>query len=382
MTMAGRTEATTSERHVGTDAPLGVSHSTDRLEVPDSVEDDAENETAATTPYRILSYGADYTVDSLVKRLQSGAFYIPPFQRAYVWERPQASRFIESLLLGLPVPGVFVARESGSSKHLIIDGQQRLKTLQYFFENRFGSSDRKFPLRDVASQWNGKTVDCLDSDDKLRLEDSVLRVTIFKQEHPEDNRSIYSVFERLNTGSSKLYPQEIRNCVSHGRFIDLLNELNANESWRLIFGPYSKRQKDQELVLRFLAFYFEGENYRGPIREFLNQFVAKNRHLSEPMWSEFRDVFLDSIQTAYDALGNRAFRPKSMLNAAVFDSVMVGIARRIQEKPISSLEQLKDAYDTLLTDEKFVSGFKVSTSNVENVRTRFACARTAFRDIE
>lgn len=382
MTMAGRTEATTSERHVGSDAPLGVSHSTDRLEVPDSVEDDAENETAATTPYRILSYGADYTVDSLVKRLQSGAFYIPPFQRAYVWERPQASRFIESLLLGLPVPGVFVARESGSLKHLIIDGQQRLKTLQYFFENKFGDNGPRFQLTSVASKWSGLTMSNLDPDDKQRLEDSVLRVTIFKQEHPEDNRSIYSVFERLNTGSLKLYPQEIRNCMSHGKLIELLNELNANENWRSIFGPYSKRQKDQELVLRFLAFYFEGESYRAPIREFLNQFAAKYRNLSEPLWSQFRDVFLNSIQTAYDALGNRAFRPKSLLNAAVFDSVMVGIARRIEQRPISNLEQLKSAYDTLLTNEKFVSGFEVSTSHAENVKIRFACARIAFRDIE
>ena len=382
MAMAGGTETTSAERRVASDTPPEMAPSTDRLGEPDAVEDDTEDESAPTTPYRILSYGADYTVDSLVKRLQSEAFYIPRFQRAYVWDRRQASRFIESLLLGLPVPGVFVARESGSSRHLIIDGQQRLKTLQYFFENNFGDSDRKFQLTDVASNWSGLTINDLDPDDRQRLEDSVLRVTIFKQEHPEDNRSIYSVFERLNTGSSKLYPQEIRNCVSHGKFIDLLNELNTNESWRLIFGPYSKRQKDQELVLRFLAFYFEGERYRGPIREFLNQFAAKHRNLGEPLWSQFRDVFLDSIQTAYGALGDRAFRPKSLLNAAVFDSVMVGIAKRIEQKPVSNLEQLKDAYDALLTDEKFVSGFKVSTSNAENVKTRFACARTAFRDIE
>lgn len=382
-TVAGGSESTTTEGHALPGERPESGDSAGHGSETDAVEDDTEGEDTATTPFQISSYGADYTVDSLVKRLRSGAFYIPPFQRAYVWERRQASRFIESLLLGLPVPGVFVARESESSKHLIIDGQQRLKTLQFFFDNKFGGVDRKFRLTNVASKWNGLTIGNLGPDDKLRLEDSVLRVTIFKQDHPDDNRSIYSVFERLNTGSSKLYPQEIRTCVNHGRFIDLLNELNANENWRSIFGPMSKRQKDQELILRFLAFYFEGDDYKGPMRTFLDQFIAKNRDLREPLGSEFRQIFTDTIQVAYEAIGDRAFRPISkLLNAAVFDSVMVGIAKRIQLKPISDLEQLKNAYETLLTDEQFVSGFTDRTSNVENVRTRFARACSAFRSVE
>ena len=379
--MAVATDTTPPERRVASGTVPEMGDRTEHDTETDAVEDATEDEAAATTPFRILSYGADYTVDSLVTRLRSGAFYIPTFQRAYVWERRQASRFIESLLLGLPVPGVFVARESDSSRHLIIDGQQRLKTLQYFFENKF--RDRKFQLTNVASKWNGLTINNLDPDDKQRLEDSVLRVTIFKQEHPEDNRSIYSVFERLNTGSSKLYPQEIRTCVSHGSFINLLHDLNADENWRLIFGPLSKRQKDQELILRFLAFYFDGEDYRGPMREFLDRFTAKHRNLSEPFRSQFQQVFANTIQTVNEAIGNSAFRPISkLLNAAVFDSVMVGIAKRIQKKPISNLEQLKNAYETLLMDERFVSGFKDRTSNVESVRTRFDRAYSAFRGVE
>lgn len=382
-TMVARSETTTTEDRVSSGKGSELSESSDRSSETEPVEDDTENEATATTPFRISSYGADYTVDSLVKRLRSGAFYIPPFQRAYVWERRQASRFIESLLLGLPVPGVFVSRESESSKHLIIDGQQRLKTLQHFFDNNFGGVDRKFQLTNVASKWNGVTIANLDPDDKLRLENSVLRVTVFKQEHPDDNRGIYSVFERLNTGSLKLYPQEIRTCINHGRFVDLLNELNANESWRSIFGPTSKRLKDQELILRFLAFYFEGDDYKGSMRTFLDQFTAKHRDLSEPCRSDFCQVFANTIQIVHEALGDHAFRPISkLLNAAVFDSVMVGIARRIERKPISNPEQLKNAYKALLNDEKFVSGFKDCTANVENVRTRFARACSAFRSVE
>ena len=87
--------------------------------------------------YEISSYGADYDVEGLVKRLERDDLLIPPFQRNYVWKLKEASRFIESLLLGLPVPGVFLVREQDSNKLLVIDGQQRLKTLQFFYNGIF-----------------------------------------------------------------------------------------------------------------------------------------------------------------------------------------------------------------------------------------------------
>ena len=378
---------TMMERRVDTGTPADLSASVGEPQVDaaydnDGVEDETEREGTQTVRFRISSYGADYTVDTLVKRLNSGAFYVPPFQREFVWSQPQASRFVESLLLGLPVPNVFVARELQSPKHLIIDGQQRLKTLQYFFENYFIDHNRKFQLKDVAPEWSGKTVEDLDADDKLRLEDSIVRVTIFKQDHPDDDQSIYSVFERLNTGGTKLYPQEIRNCVSHGAFIELLKELNQNEDWRSIFGAPSKRQKDQELILRFLAFYFEGENYKSPMRNFLNIFTGKYRNVSASKTLEFRKVFADTIQTIHSAIGRKAFRPRSTtLNAAVFDSVMVGVAKRIDCRPISDLEQLRNAYEKLLSTDEFVSGYSSDTSNVGNVKSRFTCAHSAFQDL-
>ena len=83
------------------------------------------------------SYGADYPVDGLVKRINAEDIYIPEFQRGYVWSLNQASRFIESLLLGLPVPGIFVAKDEETKKLLVIDGQQRLKSLQFFYNGMF-----------------------------------------------------------------------------------------------------------------------------------------------------------------------------------------------------------------------------------------------------
>ena len=151
----------------------------DVTENSDSVDDDTEEDEERKITYSISSYGADYTADSIVKRLNDGAFYVPEFQRSYVWTRPQASRFIESLLLGLPVPGVFLAKEEETNKHLVIDGQQRLKSLQFFYRGYF--RDNKFSLQKVDERWNGKSIDDLHEMDRLRLDDSIIHCTIFKQ---------------------------------------------------------------------------------------------------------------------------------------------------------------------------------------------------------
>lgn len=128
-----------------------------------SVFDDAATEEIHSETFTISSYGADYTVDGLVKRMTNGSFYVPSFQRSYVWSQRQASRFIESLLMGLPVPGIFVFKEPDSAKHLIVDGQQRLKSLHYFYEGTF--RERKFRLLDVNDHWNDTTYGDLDEDD-------------------------------------------------------------------------------------------------------------------------------------------------------------------------------------------------------------------------
>jgi uncharacterized protein with ParB-like and HNH nuclease domain len=109
---------------------------------------DESTEEIVPFQYSITSYGADYPVDSLVNRLEKDIIFIPPFQRSYVWSINQAPRFIESLLLGLPVPGIFLSKEKNTGKLLIIDGQQRLKTLQYFYTGVFHNR-KEFALQHV-----------------------------------------------------------------------------------------------------------------------------------------------------------------------------------------------------------------------------------------
>ena len=133
----------------------------------DIVLDETEqDQTVAPVQYEITSYGADIDTEGFVNRLRRKDVYIPPFQRDYVWSQKEASRFIESLLLGLPVPGVFLAREHDSKRLLVIDGQQRLKTLEFFFDGFFNPTPdaihkRVFDLQGVQGQFRGKTYEKL-----------------------------------------------------------------------------------------------------------------------------------------------------------------------------------------------------------------------------
>ena len=196
------------------------------LALEEGIEDESLLESPGARKFLIDSYGADYTVDSLVKRMKAGSFKVPEFQRRFVWSLSHSSKFIESLLMGLPVPGIFLYKEASTNEHLVIDGQQRLRTLQAFYDGLFDG--REFKLKSVREPWNDLTYKSLDPADQLKLDDSVVHATIFKQDRPQDVLdSIYFVFERINTGGIRLSPQEIRNCISLGPFVKLVKELTG-----------------------------------------------------------------------------------------------------------------------------------------------------------
>jgi len=280
--------------------------------------------------------------------MKAGAFIIPAFQRRFVWSQKHASKFIESLLMGLPVPGIFLYREADTNKHLVIDGQQRLRSLQAFYDGVFG--EKQFRLQGVREPWLNATYATLDPADQLKLDDSIVHATIFHQEHPADVLdSIYFVFERINSGGIRLSPQEIRNCIALGPFTAMVRDLNNNEAWRRVFGPINKRAKDEELIVRFLALHDEWKAYYKPMVKFLNDYAAKMNRAPREKLDQLRQVFENTILLVDEALGNRAFRPVRSLNAAVFDAVMVGISSQLSAgaKPADSrpCERLRPLVD-------------------------------------
>ena len=353
------------------------------------IEDDAATDTTVTPiVYNITSYGADPDVRGLVDRINKDDIIIPSFQRAYVWKQPDASSFIESLLLGLPVPGIFLATEKESNKLMVIDGQQRLRSLQFFYNGFFDpkpNEEKKkiFKLIEVQPQFEGQTYETLTDKDKRRLDNAIIHATIVKQEEPRDgDTSIYHIFYRLNAAGMILKPQEIRRAAFHGPLLDKITELNSHIAWRDIFGKVNKRLKDEELILRFLALYFDANRYEKPMEEFLNSFASRNIKPSEEFLKEVKKVFIDTIDVADKALGVKAFRVVRAVNAAVFDSIMVGIARRLKQGQITDFDSLRQLYEELMKKTDYLKATSKGTSDEAAVALRLDLATKAFSQLK
>ena len=378
-----------------------------RVQVTDRVRPDEEHvedidADSETVPYRhsITSYGADYPVDGLVKRIDSEDIVIPTFdpevdvdvagsvegfQRQFLWTKPQCDRFIESLLLGLPVPGIFLVKQV-DGRLLVLDGQQRLRTLQAYYKGILRG--KQFKLENVQERYQNLAYEDLDVEDRRRLDDGIIPATIVRQDEPSnDQSSIYLIFERLNTGGTSLHPQEVRVALYRGAFIRLLRNLNQHGSWRELYGKRSPRLKDQELILRFFALFEEWEGYHKPMKEFLNQYIGKNRDLEgagkAKREDDLRSIFERTADFVLEALGGGAFRLRSAVNAAVLDSVMVGIAFRLSNRgAIKKKDALRRAYERLLKKEDYLNSVESGTADEESVRYRIKAAIDTFAKLE
>ena len=351
------------------------------------ITDELENEVIELR-YSITSYGADYDVDGIVKRIDNEVIFVPPFQRKFVWDQIKASKFIESLILGLPVPGIFLSTEPKTNKLLIIDGQQRVLTLYYFFKGyskRYPQEkykEKEFKLKGVQEGLLDKTYLTLEPEDRIRLDNSIIHSTIIKQDTPSnDESSIYLVFERLNTGGMILYPQEIRACIFYGKFNELLNDLADNVDWRSLFGKQNQRLKEQELILRFFSLYFSSESYKSPLKLFLNGFMDDNRDLELYDKPNLSTLFTSTIHFIKMTLGKSAFRQNKNINAAVLDSIMVGTAKRLEKGNITNIEQFVNKYSELIELPEFVECVLSRTSAESSVKTRINLAINQFDNI-
>lgn len=250
----------------------------DRALTPEEREDleQAEDE----LPHFSYS-GQDFDVAGLVHRQQAGDIVIPQFdmeeadgieldgfQRKFVWTRPQMDRFIESLLMGLPVPNVFFVRQS-DHRYLVLDGQQRLTTLRFFYEGRF--RNRPFALKNVSKQFQGVTYRSLEPGARRALDNQFLQAIIVSADGTAESRkTVYKIFERLNSGGTQLTAHEIRMALYAGPAIRFLAKLNAMPSWRQIYGKEPAHARDQELVLRAVAMALRARDYSAPLKSFLN----------------------------------------------------------------------------------------------------------------
>jgi len=212
---------------------------------------------------RVYADKSDRSIYELFRKFQRGDLILDPeFQRRYVWDNKKASLLIESVLLEVPIPVIYLAEED-NGKFIVIDGQQRLRSFRFL--------NNEFKLRglSVLSELNGKYFKDLDKEKQRKIEDTTLRVIeIRKESHPDVK---FEIFERLNVGAVKLNDQELRNCIYRGRYNDLIKELAEDKDFLFLLGlrePH-KRMYDRELVLHFLAFYNQTYlRYKPPYDDF------------------------------------------------------------------------------------------------------------------
>ncbi len=355
------------------------------LEEEKNIVDEAlEDEDESVSRYDITSYGIDFDVDGLVKRIKRGDILIPPFQRNFVWKLPESSRLIESLLLGLPVPGIFLAQEAETGKMLVIDGQQRLLSLLYFFDGVFNPVEkeprqRAFRLVKVQPQYEGKTFEELSSKERINLENCVIHATVVKQDAPaNEDTSIYHIFERLNSGGRKLAPQEIRSAVYHGAFIDLIRNLNEYPSWRTIYGRVNDRMKDQELIIRYFSMLEAYGAYEAPMTNFINKYTKKYRAETSNILEEYAKFFKQCCDLYLDAISDRPFRRVVAINVAFYESAMVALTEKIKRDGVPNADFIREKYTELQEDSEFQSAISQSTGNKASVLKRISRAIEIF----
>lgn len=336
----------------------------------------SEDEDYASAPadYKITTFPADFTLEVLYQKWLAQEFYIPDFQRAFVWKQVQASKLIESFLVGLPVPPVFVYRDTNTERYLVIDGQQRLKSIFYFFEGYFGEEEQKsrkvFRLSGLseASRFGEKQYTELREEDQRRLKNAVLRSFVVQQLDPDDDTSMYHIFERLNTGGTLLTNQEIRNCIFHGDFAKSIGKLNEEGPWRQILGKpkADSRKRDIELMIRFFAMQ-DISAYQKPMKDFLSKFMNKNKNASAGSLTTSAQMFRRTCLELTNSLGPKPFHIRNGLNAAVADAVMVAFSRHIDQIP----PDIAERYQRLKTDEEFDKATRQGTTDVDTVKERF-----------
>ncbi len=330
------------------------------------------------TKYSISTYGSDLEVEVLVKRLNEDRYVIPDYQRGYVWTRRRASKFIESLLVGLPIPGIFLYREG--EKFLVIDGHQRLRSLQAFLSGRFPESDKIFKLEGVSAEFNGKTYPELSATDKSNLDTAIIHASIIEQEQPSETgnaSSIYHIFERINSGSVPLTPHEVRYCANYGEFARQIKEWNKDSNWRELIGKVNARMKDQEIILRFVALLSNRTSYEAPMQSFLDGYLRKNRDPDKDFLRETEEIFKQTVAYINSHVGDKAFRRSTAINVAIADAILVTTADGLKAQDLK--QNYNEQVTQLKLDPEFIEVTGSSTSDKEKVKKRMERAKVFLR---
>lgn len=368
-----------------------------------------EDEGYPLNEYQLTTTPNDFNILTIISFIESSVFKIPSFQRHYVWDLKRASKLIESLLIRLPIPQIFLY-ENKRNEFLVIDGQQRLMTIYYFVKGRFPRKEKRSKLRDIFDSY-GQIPDDVMADDELfqkfnlRLDGivegsvnrfhgknyqtlgeyktslglSTIRNMIVKPvSKDEESGAMFEIFNRLNSGGTNLGAQEIRMSLYHSKFLKALIEMNKDKRWRRILGKENPdiRLNDVEAILRVFAMVTFVDNYKATINGFINKFANHAKPFDTNKISYYQSVWTSFLENSED-LDISNFRISSTrFSIMLFESVFYASCKEAMDNRTAETKPITSNFvDSLKADEDFQKFTYGKTTVLASVKGRLQRAK-------
>lgn len=311
------------------------------------------------------------------------------FQREPVWNDKQKSELIESVLMGLPLPMIYLYEDENANL-IVVDGRQRLTTFFEYMSNKFKLKDLTI-LKDLK----GKKFNDLPLSYQSKIEDYQLSTQVIKPPTPDSVK--FQIFDRVNRGGTILNNQEMRNALYQGNSTQLLNKLSELEVFKDAIGrAKSKRMKDKYIILRFIAFYLWRNNqlkdkngnlleYKSDIDEFLGKTMEYLNNIDKNILYDIEEIFTNAMKNSYEVLGNDGFRlknnknRKSPINMNLFET-WTYLMVLLNEKHIDK-DVLKNKYNELISNQEFLNAIGNNRDSLTKLENRFNIIESIYKEL-
>jgi len=348
----------------------------------------------------VKTQNIEYDLETLVKKIDRGTIKLDPeYQRRHRWSEETSSRLIESLILNIPIPLIYLSQDidvdseinEDEARYSVIDGQQRLTAIINYLGNKFVLTGL-----DVLKELDGSYYKDLPPFLIRRLEERTIKC--LRIDSTVDEQVKYDIFERLNSGSVKLEAQELRNAVSRGPFNNLIKDLACTEDFRKLLqidinNPDDsikvKKMVEVELVLRYFA--LSNDNYKNlkkGFKQFLSDEMNKYNKLDNATLVQMKNKFVLAMKTIRENFGDCAFAKykyengtyvlMSKFNVSVYDSLTIPITDYLSNIDLTLPEGISDQFRSLFSDSKFFDSLTGSVNDREKVITRIDTVKQVF----
>jgi hypothetical protein len=359
------------------------------VEAWDDQENDEESTMLAEDARELVTYSTDWTVGTIINQLEEGRINISPsFQRRDAWLDSRKSAYIESLILGLPVPQIVLAEDKDRKGHFIVlDGKQRLLSLLKFCGIRPYETEG-LKLRDlkIKSELNGRTYhelrnDLIQEDDFSMFTNATIRTVVVR--NWKKASTLHAIFLRLNTGSVQLSPQELRQALLPGKFTSYIDEAAGRSQATMRLLKTKKpdyRMRDIEILLRFISLYFFRDAYNGDLKGFMDSTCERFNN----NWGEVKDEVescvelyertVDSLYDLFDGTPARKYLEtgyESRFNRAALDAQLFAVLDVDAAVLAEKKDEIQRAWQELcLTDPQFIQSIESTTKAIGSVSYR------------